>query len=123
MIADTNDSAPEWPVLMAALRRARSETSLRRLARELDMAPSGVRKLLNGSVPHGSTRRKVAAWYATYLPCVEREPTPEWLETVLGYLVAELPVGRRGWATDQMRAALAHLYRREGFDVPRWLVP
>ncbi|HEU0052121.1 MAG TPA: hypothetical protein VFQ39_03045 [Longimicrobium sp.] len=123
MTVPTNDSGPEWPLLLAGLRRARSETSLRRIARELDIAPSNIRKLLNGSVPHGSTRRKVAAWYATYLPRVEREPTREWLETVLGHLVAALPVGRRGGAMDQVRAALAELYRKEGFDVPRWLAP
>lgn len=37
--------------------------SLRRLARELEMSPSGLAKFIDGAAPYSATLRSVTEWY------------------------------------------------------------
>jgi hypothetical protein len=49
---------------MAALRERVEQTSIRAVADELGMSPSGLHVLLHGSKPRAGTRRKLLEWYA-----------------------------------------------------------
>jgi AraC-like DNA-binding protein len=50
-------------VLRDAIRRRVDETSIRLVAKELGMSPSGLHVLLGGSKPHPGTRAKLVSWY------------------------------------------------------------
>ena len=56
-------------VLVDAVRRCVDETSIRAVADEIGMSPSGLHVLLGGSKPHPATRQKLVLWY------VERQKT------------------------------------------------
>jgi AcrR family transcriptional regulator len=49
--------------LLDAVRQAVDETSIRAVAAELGMSPSGLHVLLGGSKPHPRTREKLVEWY------------------------------------------------------------
>lgn len=59
--------APGGPVpldtLLEAVRAAIEQTSLRRVADAVDLAPSALSKLLEGSPPRKSTERKLREWF------------------------------------------------------------
>lgn len=50
--------------LREAVRRRVEETSIRAVAEEIGMSPSGLHVLLNGSAPQPATREKLVSWYA-----------------------------------------------------------
>lgn len=50
-------------VLREAVRRRVEETSIRAVASEIGMSPSGLHVLLGGSRPHPKTREKLLSWY------------------------------------------------------------
>lgn len=52
--------------ILDALKRRRAETSLRGVAREVDLSPTGLSQLLDGATPYGKTVRKLLTWYASY---------------------------------------------------------
>jgi hypothetical protein len=49
--------------LREAVRRRVNETSIRAVAAEIGMSPSGLHVLLGGSRPHPTTREKLLSWY------------------------------------------------------------
>jgi hypothetical protein len=57
--------------LRDAVRRRVEQTSIRAVAEEIGMSPSGLHVLLRGSRPHGATREKLVRWY------VEQREAPE----------------------------------------------
>lgn len=50
--------------LIDAVRERVEETSIRAVASEIGMSPSGLHVLLQGATPHARTREKLVAWYA-----------------------------------------------------------
>lgn len=56
--------------------------SLRQLARELDMSPSGVGKLLEGTTPYAPTVRALIGWYKAQTPHLRAEALGEALESL-----------------------------------------
>lgn len=49
--------------LRDAVKARVSDTSIRAVAEEIGMSPSGLHVLLKGSDPHPATREKLVAWY------------------------------------------------------------
>jgi hypothetical protein len=60
------DKPPSFPEIRAALAEAIERTSLRAVARNLDMSPSGLRKFLDGTEPYTPTMRRVREWYSRW---------------------------------------------------------
>ncbi len=68
------------------LARVRS-TSLRAVAREVGMSPSGLDKFLSGGNPYSGTRRKLYNWW---LRALLHDVAPERREVILAELVRTL---------------------------------
>jgi hypothetical protein len=49
-----------------AVKLAIEATSLRAVARAVDMSPMGLKHFVEGTQPYSATRRKLIAWYAVY---------------------------------------------------------
>jgi hypothetical protein len=50
-------------------------TSLRRVAREVGMSPTGLRKFLDGADPYSPTVHRLRVWYLKF--AIERAPAAE----------------------------------------------
>jgi hypothetical protein len=64
--------------------------SLRALAREIPMSPSGLHKLLNGTTPYLPTREKLQRWYVRHASNVGEVITAADVEAALHVLTFEL---------------------------------
>ena len=59
----TPEEEGELVRLRAALHHEIEKRSLRAVARELEMAPSGLQNFLDGTVPYAATLRKLRDWF------------------------------------------------------------
>jgi hypothetical protein len=100
---------------MARLRVA--ETSLREVAGEIGMSPSGLRKFLDGSDPYGKTLGKLRAW----VPRVRGlgDTSPEVAENTIVALLRGLDDPHGGAA--ELIDFIADLHLRQNVDVPKWI--
>lgn len=80
-----------------------SAASLRQVAREVGMSPSGLQKFLDGSSPYSATRKKLARWYVRR----GHEPDVHAALAALEVLVQDLPPVERLQAMDRALVALA----------------
>lgn len=87
--------------------------SLRAVAREVGMSPSGLQKFLDGASPYSATRRKLERWFV-------RESAGSAL-AALRVLVDDLPPSRRDAAVGDMLASLESAFRRARRPVPPWI--
>jgi hypothetical protein len=63
-------------VLRDAVRRRVEQTSIRVVAEEIGMSPSGLHILLRGSRPHPATREKLVRWYVEQRDAQETRGEP-----------------------------------------------
>lgn len=96
------DPATEIGRIRTALRERIDATSLRRVAREIGMTPSGLQKVLDSSSPYQRTLHKLRAWHGRYV--AEDYSTAQ--EVALEELLRKLPVPRRARAREQILAIL-----------------
>ena len=87
--------AGEGRVSVGTLKRAVaggvSATSLRQVARDVGMSPTGLRKFLLGASPYSATRRKLERWYVRS----GRAPDGHSALAALEVLVLDLPPAER----------------------------
>jgi hypothetical protein len=118
--------APEGSTALARLREALSsrveQRSLRRVAREVGMSPSGLQKFLGGTRPYSGTRRKLERWYVREAAL---DPTGAMSHDLalaaLRVLVHDLPIEGRGTALRRLTEALERSYGVAGVAAPSWL--
>lgn len=80
--------------IRAALRARTEETSLRAVARDVGLSPSGFRRLLAGTAPLETTRYRMRAWHAAQ--CADPPPLDdEARDALLAALTRHLPADRR----------------------------
>lgn len=93
--------------------------SLRAVARDVGMSPSGLQKFLQGSSPYSATRQRLERWYvresATYRSVISEESA----RAALGMLLHDLPMKQRGLALRRMLDALEQAYPHN--RRPNWL--
>lgn len=105
--------------LRDAVARGVETESLRRIAREIGMSPSGLQKFLDGARPYDPTRRKLERWYVKEAARGYPEAlTPEAARAAIDLLLRDLPAGRRARARAAFVTLLRNLY---GVDPPDWL--
>ena len=90
---DTLRQAASWSVAAA---------SLRQVAREVGMSPSGLQKFLDGAGPYSATRKKLEHWYVRG----GSAPDVHSVLTAIGVLVQDLPPAERIQAMDRALVAL-----------------
>ena len=100
--------------LRQAASRSVSAASLRQVAREVGMSPSGLQKFLDGSSPYSATRKKLERWY------VREGPPPDGRSAcaAVEVLVHDLPPAERVEATDRILVAVQ---QSRGGKAPRWI--
>lgn len=117
--------SPDPFVPLDAIRReaglARDSTSLRAVAREVDVTPMGLRSFLrNERKPQARTVRKLNLWYArrmaTRLPEGEDEA-----RAALAILAGYFPERERPAMLLEVLDAMERRFRASGMQVPDWL--
>ncbi|HEX6373854.1 MAG TPA: hypothetical protein VF006_33305 [Longimicrobium sp.] len=101
---------------------ARAEnTSLRRVAGEIGMSPTGLKKFLQGTDPYSPTLRRLRSWYVQYAAVQSGEVQLEDASAAINVLLHDVaPAARRGMAS-RVIGALALGYKETGRDSPAWL--
>lgn len=110
-------SAADLERYRIALDDAIALTSLRAVAREIGMSPSGLTNFLNGTHPYGRTLERVRNWY--YSRAGVHQARPEEIISALRRFVVTLPEPNTGVA--RLLAAVDESYQNAGMYVPAWV--
>jgi hypothetical protein len=105
--------------IRAALEDEVECTSLRAVARELEMSATGLRKFLDGTRPHGATSQRVLGWYlrhATRRGERDAELASAALEGLVGPAARVVPE-----LAPRLLALLAAGYQAAGLEEPGWV--
>jgi hypothetical protein len=94
-----------------------AETSLRKVAGEIGLSPTGLRGFLEGAEPYGKTLEKLRAWVSRVRGV--GDTSPEVAENTILALLRGLE-DPHGGASDLMDF-MADLHRRQNVDVPKWI--
>lgn len=116
---ETRDSAIEH-MREAAWSRVRN-TSLRGVAREIGMSPTGLKKFLQGTSPYAPTVRRLRHWYVQYAALAEGALARPDAEAALAVLVHDLPPAPQRETADGMLDCLGRGYERSGKPRPGWM--
>jgi len=101
----------------AALRQTIARSTLRAVAREVGMSPSGLQNFLDGSNPYGKTRERLRLWY--FREVGFGSFPAEDAAYILRRLVGTLPAPDRGVAG--VLDAVDTAYQNEGMRAPEWV--
>jgi transcriptional regulator with XRE-family HTH domain len=108
------------PLFRALAARVES-TSLRQVAREVGMSPTGLRKVLSGASPYAPTRAKLERWLVREAAASPRLRDATSGRAALDLLLAGIPAGERSAASAELVAMLRALHERLEIEVPAWL--
>jgi hypothetical protein len=122
---DQNNSTPDRDATVHHLREmaaARVEnTSLRGVAREIGMSPTGLKKFLLGTAPYSPTLRRLRKWYIQHAALPTGEVSYQDASAALSVLTHDLPPAPRREAADCVLDCLAKGYDSSGRGRPRWV--
>jgi hypothetical protein len=108
------------PLLRTLAARVES-SSLRQVAREVGMSPTGLRKVLEGASSYAPTRAKLERWLVREAAAAPALRDATSTRAALELLVSTLPVAERPAALSELTALLRVLHRRAGVTLPAWL--
>jgi hypothetical protein len=118
MVSESDSAGFARLVRLAALRV--EGTSLRSVAGELGLSPSGLSKLLGGSRSQAGTRRRLERWVVSQRAGTPDAPSPP-AEESLRVLAHGLPSALHPPLLAELADAVAESYGRSGVDVPEWV--
>lgn len=96
-------------------------TSLRAVARQVGMSPSGLDKFLNGGMPYQKSRRKLFDWLHRERGNLGADLTVDAMAAALASLVRDLPPDRREISLHAVLGTLQDLYATHSESAPAWL--
>jgi len=96
-------------------------TSLRSVARQVGMSPSGLEKFLAGGTPYTRSRQKLQDWWTREGHQPRSDLSAEGIEVVMAALVRDLPPEKRGPTMKRLVRAVRGLYETQGAICPPWL--
>ena len=96
-------------------------TSLRSVARQVGMSPSGLDKFLAGGMPYQKSRRKLFDWLHRERNNLGADLTVDGIAAALGSLVRDLPPDRREVSLHALLDTLQDLYTTHTETAPAWL--
>jgi hypothetical protein len=96
-------------------------TSLRGVAREIGMSPTGLKKFLLGTAPYSPTVRRLRKWSLRILVDAPSELTYQHAKNALVVLTQDLSREARRWTADSILAVLRQGYERSETSPPRWV--
>jgi len=107
---------------MRAMAAARVEhTSLRGVAREIGMSPTGLKKFLLGTAPYSPTLRRLRRWYVHHAELPSGELEYHDAEAALALLTHDLPAESRRETMACVLDCLGRGYDASGRPRPRWV--
>jgi hypothetical protein len=107
---------------MRALAAARVEhTSLRGVAREIGMSPTGLKKFLLGTAPYSPTLRRLRRWYVHHAELPSGELEYHDAQAAVALLTHDLPAESRREAVECVLDCLGRGYDASGRPRPRWV--
>ncbi|HEX8905579.1 MAG TPA: hypothetical protein VF771_12085 [Longimicrobiaceae bacterium] len=95
-------------------------TSLRSVARQVGMSPTGLEKFLAGGTPYARSRQKLQEWAEGEGSRPRSDMTVEGVEVAIGALVRDLPAEHRVEAIRRLVRSLRVVYGAQG-PLPEWL--
>jgi hypothetical protein len=96
-------------------------TSLRSVAREIGMSPSGLGKFLDGAAPYTPTLRRLRQWYLQYGAVSLGRVEAEDASSALSVLLHDLSPDARREVAGTILERLRRAYEASGKPVPPWL--
>lgn len=107
--------------LRAAVDGGVTERSLRGVAREVGMSPSGLQKFREGATPYSSTRRKLEQWYLREAARHDVVGDADPALAALRVLTSGLPTAQRLAVAAGVMDLLESAYRKHRLRSPAWL--
>ena len=107
--------------IRAALKAAVEETSLRAVAQELSMSPTGLQGLLDGCEPYAKTRARIRAWYMSSRASELSDIPPETARAVIRALLTGVPESFQPHAQRRVLSAVAEAFEMARVEEPSWL--
>ena len=111
-------------VSVDAMRRAAAvaveAASLRSVAADVGMSPTGLRQFLNGRAPYSATLRRLTAWYVRW-ELARAGFTPDVARAAVRVLLEAIPDAERDASSAALLAWLAEEHRRRRAEPPPWL--
>ncbi|HLM66057.1 MAG TPA: hypothetical protein VK358_00955 [Longimicrobium sp.] len=96
-------------------------TSLRSVAREIGMSPTGLKKFLLGTAPYSPTLRRLRNWYVQYSSLQEGHVDLQVATAALGVLVHDLAPDPRAETAACLIDCVARGYELSGKPRPAWV--
>jgi len=107
--------------LRAAAAARVDHTSLRGVAREIGMSPTGLKKFLLGTAPYSPTLRRLRKWYIHHAALPAGELGYEDAAAAIAVLTHDLPGEPRRDAAHSLLDCLARSYDDAGRTHPAWM--
>lgn len=125
MMKDQSNHDPRTATTIKHLResaQARVEnTSLRSVAREIGMSPTGLKKFLQGTSPYSPTLRRMRHWYVQYAAVQGGAVHREDASAALSVLVHDLNPDSRTVTASCVLDCVEKGYQRSGQQRPVWM--
>lgn len=122
---DANDRIAERAALIERFREAvrtmAENTSLRKVARQIGMSASGLKKFLEGAAPYSPTMRRLQAWYVQHSATQHDHVDFPEADAALRVLMHDLTPDSRRATADRMIECLRLGYEESGKMPPGWL--
>lgn len=115
----TREGTVQYLREMAAARV--EQTSLRGVAREIGMSPTGLKKFLLGTAPYSPTVRRLRKWYLQHAALPTGEVAYHDASAALSVLTSDLSPNPRRDTANCVLECLARGYESSGRSRPRWV--
>ncbi|HEX5869212.1 MAG TPA: hypothetical protein VFY65_02285 [Longimicrobium sp.] len=96
-------------------------TSLRSVAREIGMSPTGLKKFLQGTAPYSPTLRRLRSWYVQYAAVQSGNVGLEDATAALNVLVHDLAPDPRKDTAGCLLECVGRGYDQSGKARPAWM--
>ncbi|MBW3572945.1 MAG: hypothetical protein KY467_17760 [Gemmatimonadetes bacterium] len=96
-------------------------TSLRSVAREIGMSPTGLKKFLQGTAPYSPTLRRLRSWYVQYAAVQSGNVGLEDAAAALNVLVHDLAPDPRRDTAGCLLECVGRGYDQSGKARPAWM--
>jgi hypothetical protein len=96
-------------------------TSLRSVAREIGMSPTGLKKFLQGTAPYSPTLRRLRNWYVHYAAVQSGEVLTQDATAAIAVLVHDLSPDPRRVAAGCVLDCVTRGYDQSGKTRPVWI--
>jgi len=115
-------AAVELDEIREALRHAVHTRSLRGVARDVGVSPTGLFGMIKGAAPYSKTYEKLVLWYATYLAegSGMREPSAAALAGLVRTLLRRIPQREQPRAYVRVLKGFREAFDIGGVELPPW---